>query len=136
MKHINNLYPILLAMLMSMAGAKAWSHDIEVTNDDGVIIYYNFINNGTELEVGSAYPNVYTGIVVIPEEVTYNGVTLKVTSIGEYAFQDCSNLTSVTIPNSVTSIGKAAFDECSGLTSVTIPNSVTSIGSEAFYRCI
>jgi hypothetical protein len=59
----------------------------------------------------------------------------SVTSIGDYAFRDCSGLTSVTIPNSVTSIGNWAFFGCSGLTSVTIPNSVTSIGDRAFFGC-
>ncbi len=59
-----------------------------------------------------------------------------VTNIGNYAFFDCSILTSVTIPNSVTSIGDYAFSGCSSLTSVTIPNSVTSIGRNAFDRCI
>ena len=58
----------------------------------------------------------------------------SVTSIGDYAFDWCSGLTSVTIPNSVTSIWEGAFENCSGLTSVTIGNSVTSIGKEAFYR--
>ena len=57
------------------------------------------------------------------------------TSISGFAFQGCSDLTSVTIPNSVTSIGENAFQGCSGLTSVTIPNSVTSIGEYAFSRC-
>ena len=57
------------------------------------------------------------------------------TTIGEAAFKDCSNLTSVTIPNSVTTIGRHAFDECSALTSVTIPNSVTEIGGYAFHNC-
>ncbi|MDE5771140.1 MAG: leucine-rich repeat protein [Ruminococcus sp.] len=64
--------------------------------------------------------------VVIPDGVT---------SIEDYAFSDCSSLTSVTIPDSVTSIGAAAFDDCSNLTSVTIPDSVTSIGINAFNRC-
>lgn len=60
----------------------------------------------------------------------------SVTSIGNYAFEECSSLTSVTIPNSVTSIGNHAFWGCFSLTSVTIPNSVTSIGTYAFYQCI
>ena len=59
----------------------------------------------------------------------------SVTSIGSYAFRGCSNLASVTIPDSVTSIGESAFRGCSSLTSVTIPDSVTSIGSSAFDGC-
>ena len=119
----------------------ASAHDIKVKNADGKTIYYNYINNGTELEVtffGSNYyssPNVYQGNVAIPEEVTYMNRTRKVTSIGEYAFCQCSGLTSVTIPNSVTRIGEGAFSICSVLTSVTIPNSVTSIGNYAFDGC-
>ena len=58
-----------------------------------------------------------------------------VTSIGGYAFSNCSNFTSVTIPDSVTSIGDNAFYDCSSLISVTIPNGVTSIGSGAFQSC-
>ena len=59
----------------------------------------------------------------------------SVTSIGDGAFRDCYDLTSLTIPNSVTSIGDWAFSGCGYLTSVTIPNSVTSIGENAFYGC-
>ena len=60
---------------------------------------------------------------------------LPVTSIRDYAFSNCSNLTSVTIPNSVTTIGGSAFYRCSSLTSVIIPNSVTTIGGSAFQGC-
>ena len=64
--------------------------------------------------------------VVIPSQIT---------SIGDYAFCECSELASVTIPSSVTSIGESAFRGCTGLTSVTIPDSVTSIGGNAFNNC-
>ena len=57
------------------------------------------------------------------------------TSIGNYAFHYCTNLTNITIPNSVTSIGDDAFYICTNLINITIPNSVTSIGYRAFYLC-
>ena len=58
-----------------------------------------------------------------------------VTTIGDYAFQGCDSLTSVTIGDNVTTIGYGAFYYCSGLTSVTIGDSVTTIGYGAFYYC-
>ena len=121
----------LLLFAMILLPLVASAHDFEVQNADGVTIYYNYINNGAELEVtfrGSKYDsfsNEYQGNVAIPEEVTYMNRTRKVTSIGDRAFDRCSGLTSVTIGNSVTNIGNQAFYGCSGLTSVTIPNSVT-----------
>ena len=77
----------------------------------------------------------YSGEVVIPESVVYEGTTYSVTSIGLRAFFRCEALTSVTIGNSVTSIGDEAFSCCSGLISGTIGNSVESIGGAAFYDC-
>ena len=153
----NKIKTILFTLVILMAGTKAYAadgYDIEVKNADGVTIYYNYINDGKELEVTSGH---YIGNIVIPNEVTYMNRTRKVTSIGIIAFrgeaiasitipnsvtsigggafQACTSLTSVTIPNSVTSIGNYAFSGCSNLTSVTIPNSVTSIGDGAFWGC-
>ena len=105
----------------------AKAHDFE---EDG--IYYNTLYSTEKTVEVTSGTNKYTGCVVIPESVTYNGTTYSVTSIGFAAFYGCSGLTSITIPNSVTSISIGAFCDCSGLTSITIPNSVTSIGNNAF----
>ena len=58
-----------------------------------------------------------------------------VTSIGSWAFFDCSSLTSVTLPDSVTSIGDHAFSDCTGLTSITLPDGVTCLEDFVFYGC-
>ena len=79
--------------------------------------------------------SVYSGDIVIPSTIECDGVVCNVTSIGESAFDRCSGLTSVIIPNSVTKIKKFAFLMCSALTSITIPNSVTSLGEKAFFAC-
>ncbi len=76
-----------------------------------------------------------TGELIIPETVLHNGETYTVTTIGDYAFSNCSGLTSVDIPNTVTHFNQYAFSECTGLTSVVVPNSVTNIGHMAFYGC-
>ena len=76
-----------------------------------------------------------SGTLNIPATVTINSKEYSVTRIGDNAFSGCSDLQSVTIPNSVTSIGNNAFERCSNLQSVTIPNSVTGIGNDAFSDC-
>ena len=148
---MKNLLLIVTAMLLPFV---AMADIVEI---DG--IRYNLVTEIKEARVVEKTPGnnygQYSGEIIIPSNVTYQGVNYSVTSIEFEAFVRCSGLTSVTIPNSVTSIGMYAFDGCSGLTSVTIlcpyvnswfsrkssikeivlGNQVTSIGNEAFAGC-
>ncbi len=133
-----NFSRVIIALAVILIGTlPSFADDFEVNG----IYYYITSSTNKTVEVtysGNSYnevSNEYTGVVTIPSSVSYFGTTYSVTSIGHYAFYDCTGLTSVTIPNSVTSIGDHAFRNCSGLTSVTIPNSVTSIGDYAFPNC-
>ena len=127
-------------MLLSMLAFNLSAYDFM---KDG--IYYNYNNGSSGASVTVTYESVdydnydfisdYTGNVIIPESVTYNGKPYSVTTIGDHAFSGCTSLTSVTIGNNVTSIGDHAFEDCTGLTSVTIGNNVTSIDHEAFSGC-
>ena len=119
---------LLFALVLFMP---SFSYDFEV---DG--IYYNKTGSNTVgVTYKSDYDSGYSGDIIIPEQVDFNGTTYSITSIGGCAFSYCSGLTSITIPNSVTTIDDETFFDCSGLSSVVIPNSVTSIGRSAFYRC-
>ena len=124
---------ILSAVVMLMASSFMWAADFVV---DG--IYYNVHEDGESVEVAQYddWDNPYSGDIVIPSSVAYEGKTYSVTRIGDVAFTVCFSLTSVEIPNSVTSIGNSVFYGCSSLSSIEIPNSVTSIGGSAFMGCI
>lgn len=71
----------------------------------------------------------------IPSSVEIKGSKYKCTSIGDFAFSDCTSLTTLTIPSSVTSIGTFAFAACTSLETVELPKALTSIGNNAFFEC-
>lgn len=104
------------------------------SNGDGELSYAEAAAVTTLNPSGLFNGNVFfnnTEITSFNELEYFTGLT----SINDYAFYGCNNLTSVTLPHGVTSIGNSAFYNCSGLTSVTIGNSVTSIGDSAFNHC-
>ena len=132
-----NINTILLATLLSMAGITAQAHDIEEDNGEGTMIFYSWTDEDhTALEVVSNGDGwKYGGDVVIPASVDHEGESYPVTRIGDQAFYECRELTSVTIPEGVTAIGNQAFGHCYQLTSVIIPGSMATIGEAAFQNC-
>ena len=128
MKLITKKLWVFVAMLCTLISASAY--DFEV---DG--IYYNIsseANKEVSVTFKEKYRASYSGVVNIPASVSYNGDTYSVTTIGDYAFEDCSNLHSVTIPNSVTTIKELAFYKCTNMCSITIGSGVEKIGKGAF----
>ncbi len=119
------------------------AEDFKVVNSYGDTIYYNILSNTSPYSVAVTYKgahglsdsNEYTGSLIIPDTVSYNGITYSVNSINSNTFFYCKGLTSVVIPNSVKSIGSYAFYRCSNLEFVLIGDSVISIGNSAFVNC-
>ncbi len=112
---------LLLALMLSVT-ASAFADEAEING-----LWYELVSKTKEAKV-IMYKNVqYSGNIVIPETVEYEGAYYSVTCIGGDTFRDCHSLTSVTFPNSVTSIGASAFYDCWSLIAITIPNSVTTI---------
>jgi hypothetical protein len=111
----------------------SYGYDFKV---DGVFYRYNE-NDPSTVGVSYEYPifNSYSGVVTIPDQVTYQGTTYNVTSIIGSAFRNCTDLTYVNIGNNVKLIGFSAFYNCSSLTSIVIPPSVDSIANHAFNGC-
>ena len=131
----NIIIQLKLMACLLLCAAKVFAYEAEIGG-----IYYNLDKYTKQASVtyqGEDYnkSRVYSGDVIIPSTVVYEGETYDVTSIGDFAFYRCTGLTSVTIPKSVVSIGENAFYFCERLTSVTIPSSVTSIGNNAFQNC-
>ena len=135
MKKIISLFLSLTMLLSLTAGLDFSAYAETIKGECGENVTYSFdsktgtlIISGTGDMYFSDYSEFYKNIKVV---IIEKGVT----SIVYCAFENCTSLTSVTIPDSVTSIGYEAFYECTNLTSVTIPDSVTSIEENTFYGC-
>ena len=113
-------------------GTATWTQ----TESDNLV--WTLYDNGTLTISGEgAMKNYYNNSPATQKKDNIKKVVIEdgVTSIGEFAFRDCSSLTSIEIPSSVTSIGDYAFGYCSSLASIEIPSSVTNIGNGAFSDC-
>lgn len=119
----------LIVLTFLMVPGYLYAYDFQVGG-----IYYNININGNSVGVTNG-DVLYQGNIEIPSDIIYNDKNYQVTNIGNFAFANCLELTSVTIPTSVIAINSYAFHRCSGLTSVNIPNSVMWIRERAFQGC-
>ncbi len=103
-------------------------------------IYYYKLSNSTVAVNYLYYASTdnsiaYKGEVNIPSTVSYSGTTYRVTTINDYAFYECHDLTKVTIPESVTAIGPYSFYNCTSLEEAALPNTISAIWDYSFYGC-
>lgn len=135
MKKIISLL-LVVALLLSMGAVSVSASGYSGTCGENLT--WSFDGDTGVLTISGAGEMAFTGdspwypFRNVVSSVEFDGA---ITSIGDVAFKDCENLTSIVIPNSITKIGEWAFWNCPGLTSLEIPSSVTSIGPSAFYRC-
>ena len=125
------LRALLMTVMTMLTANLAQAYDFQV----GVLYYNKLGSNTLNVEVTAPPSGKYSGDIVVPASFVIGNVTYKVTAIGDKAFQ-ASTVTSVTLPlEGITTIGGWAFNDCTGLTSFTLPASITSIGQRAFYYC-
>lgn len=140
MKKILLMLALILASASSIAQepetkkiGEVW-YTLSVYYQKGIPQYNAFVSpDPNEDENGNAKTK-YTGNVVIPDSVDYDGHRWAVVSINSTAFYDCSELTSVTLPDAIETVGNNAFGNCTKLTSITLPSHLKTIGDYSFYN--
>lgn len=123
----------LLSILAVLFAGIVWAYNFSAVSPSGHTLYYNYTSGGVAVTSGSTVRP--TGALTIPDSVTHGGTTYAVVGIEYAAFDHCTALTSVTIPNTVTSIGSWAFNNCTALTSINLPNTLTTISDMTFKAC-
>ena len=134
MGHKKSVIIVIALLLASMTGAIVIDQSIGTASASGITTGtttggFEYSSNGTAVTITG-----YTGsntTLVIPSMI----IGLPVVTIGEDAFEDNGNLTSVIMPDSVTYIGDEAFEDCNLLASVIMPDSVTYVGNYTFEDC-
>lgn len=125
----------VVCLIGVLCATNAYAYKFSAANNDGKTIYYNINKDGKTCEVTHNDRNSYAGVLYVPETVSYNGTTYKVTAIGKEAFRECKDLLLVVLPNTIRTIGVYAFLGCPRLKSMEFPESVISIGKQAFENC-
>ena len=140
-KYLHLIYAgafVLFILFFVTAGAtKSFS---QITFNDGSLKYAVFENTPSKdvtlvLVTGFVDKEMAPKELIIPNSINLDGETYTVNAIMPYAFSDCTELVSVTLPNTIVSIGEGTFFNCIRLLSVIIPNTVTFVGKYAFYGC-
>ena len=137
MKKVLLFFAIILANI-----AVLHAYDFSEISPSWHTLYYNIIGankiavtypaSGSNFWTGFSKP---TGNVIIPSTVIYGGNTYVVEQIGDHAFEECYDITGITIPNGVVIIGKLSFYDCHSIHSVVFPNSLVEIDEKAFMYC-
>ena len=135
---------IIWVLLLFSICAETYAYDFSAISPSGHTLYYSILNVGNNVSV--TYPNSDqynpyagfeepTGALIIPDSVHFNGHDFCVTAIGDWSFAFCTDIVSVSIPNTVKTIGDCAFGNCFSLSSISVPDSIVSIGVCAFQGC-
>lgn len=127
--HIYNWLSVLIIMICYANAVFAQTTEVM---DNGIRYSLNIDDKTAQV-----LPNncSYSGDIVIPETVVYEGAEYSVTSLGDCSFLFCSSLTSITLSAGIISLGDLCFYECGSLANIILPESVTTLGEECFKNC-
>ena len=132
----SKIYTLLIALVIFISNT--WGRSVEYEGIRYGILDYPRYSASVTSNMASGYPfynSDYSGSVTISATINYNDNQYDVISIAARAFQNCTSLISVNLPNSIRSIGVSAFYGCTNLISINLPNSITDILYSAFYGC-
>ena len=126
---------LLLTLLGILSVLPSLAQDFTFISENGVILTFSITNATAKTCAVKAPATTDVTTITLPSKAAYNGVSYTVTSIGDYAFQNCDKLTNIEIPGTISSIGRNAFDGCLILKKIDIPSSVTNINTYSFHNC-